>query len=161
LQATVVWMKFSLVEVDGQELKVLDSWDVVQHFADLTVTAGIKPEPDPSNPDLPVDVPEDEFGNIGQRVAVWARDLKVNNTKEVAAVYQEASDRLLGKKQPIILTIDKAVEYIRQENRKLDLNQEWFELASKINEVWVSQTTGRESAGKFFSCVAAGLKGAQ
>lgn len=161
LSATIVWMKFRKVEVNGETLKVMELWDVVQQSGTFEIATEPEPEPDPSNPDLPVDVPEDEFGNIGQKVAAWAKSLKVNKAKEAAVVYQEASDRLLGKKQPIILTIDKAVEYIKEENGKLDLNEEWPELAAKINEVWKSQVTGRESAGKFFSCVAAGLKGAQ
>lgn len=159
LSATIVWMKFREIEVEGETFKVMELWDVVQQRGTFEIATGAEPEPDPSDPDLPVDVPDDEFGNIGKKVAAWAESLKVNKAKEAASVYQEASDRLLGKKQPIILTIDKAVEYIKEENGKLGLNDEWPELAGKINEVWKSQVTGRESAGKFFACVAAGLKG--
>jgi len=159
LQATVVWMKFSLVEVDGQELKVLDSWDVVQHFADLTVTAGIEPEPDP-DPIVPDEIPEDEFQNIGRSVAAWARELKVNKTKEAAEVYLTASERLLGERQPILATIDGAVAFVKAENAKLGLDDAWQDLADRINKVWKQEVVGRESAGKFLKHVAVGLKGA-
>ena len=157
LQATVVWMKFHLVEIDGEELKVLESWDVVQHFADLKVTAGIEPEPDPIVPD---EIPEDEFQNIGRSVAAWAKELKVNKTKEAAEVYLTASERLLGERQPILATIDGAVAFVKAENAKLGLNDEWQDLAERINKVWKQEVVGRETAGKFLKCVAAGLKGA-
>lgn len=161
LQATVVWMKFNLVEVDGQDLKVLESWDVVQHFANLRVTAGIEPGPGPEpDPIVPDEIPEDEFQNIARSVAAWARELKVNKTKEAAEVYLTASERLLGERQPILATIDGAAAFVKAENAKLGLSDEWQDLAERINKVWKQEVVGRETAGRFLKCVSTGLKGA-
>lgn len=130
-------------------------------FVDIEL--GGKPGPGPGPTPKPDDpsIPDDEFGNLGQRVFEWAADHQLNKRAEAAANYEAAAARLLGEKTPILPTIDAAHKFIQEENAKLDLNDGWKKWAVKVNEVWQAQVTDRESAGRFFRVVAVGLKGGE
>ena len=159
ISATIVWMQFKLVTVDGQELKVLEAWDLVQHEKNIVIGDGkpVPPKPDdPPGPGPTPGIPGDEFGDLARSVNSWSRSL--GQLAQVASNYKAASDRLSGRAQPIIPTIDAAVQFIAQENSKLPREQAaWEAWAAKVDPVWKTYVNDRTTAARFFELVAIGL----
>ncbi|WP_372897346.1 hypothetical protein [Stieleria sp.] len=67
-----------------------------QQLVDIVINEDVEPEPEPDDPDPPTpapdNVPEDDFGNIGQRVAKWSAG--VANRIDYAIAYEAAATRL-------------------------------------------------------------------
>lgn len=141
-------------------------WDSKQFsqqngFVDITLgnpEPGPEPGPGPGPGPSP-DIPDDEFG-IAVKVAEWARELKLNKTKEAAKNYEEAAARLLGEKEPILATIELAHKWTQEQNQKLGLNDEWLTWGKRVEAVWYEKVKNRTDAGNFYRAVGKGLEGA-
>ena len=95
---------------------------------------GPKPEPDkPVDPDKPEpkpptpNVPEDRFGNIGQRVAALAGNLPLK--KEVAANYRQFAESLKGSIE--VVDVSRAMVAKRDAILK-DVKSEWIQVMTLV-----------------------------
>jgi hypothetical protein len=92
----------------------------------------VKPDPDDPEPVDPVDpdpkpVPEDRFGNIGQRVNALAGNLPLK--KEVAANYRQFAEQLKGSIE--IVEISRAMIDKRDAIVK-DVKSEWMPVLTLV-----------------------------
>lgn len=120
------------------------------------------PEPDPDNPDPPgpdPDVPDDEFDNIGQRVAEWSKGLPKRT--EVGALYLSVATELAAGE---IVSINDASKKLVEGTREILSTEEvdkWkpfaAELQKDLNDRWPLQ---RQLYVEYIKAVAKGL-GAQ
>lgn len=132
-----------------------------EEFTQVFVVTGKGPNPPPEPGPTP-DVPPDEFDNVGQKVAKWAAELKLDKTAEIAANYEEAAKRLEGSKTPPIPTIDLAIKFIVSKNNEINKNNTaWATWSTRVQGPWSKHVVDRATAAKFLAAVAAGLKGAK
>lgn len=139
-------------------------WDnrkitLVAHSHTFAVGGDVPPGPIPPGPQPAPDVPPDEYGNIGQKVAAWVVELKLDNAKAVGANYLAGAKHLSGEAKPILPTIDLAAAFVSSENKKLKLNRTaWKQWSERIEKPWIELgKVDRDSAVGFLKAVAAGL----
>lgn len=111
-----IWVRMTLIDFDEKRFEI----------SETTVDIGeTEPEP-PPEPDTP-DVPEDEFGNIGQRVANWA--IGVENPKDFGQVYADGAKTLRTSPGA---TIDSVALSMRESFQSLDGYAQFVPVAKKV-----------------------------
>lgn len=122
----------------------------------VTVTLGPKPPepgPDPKPPGPTPDVPADAFGNIGQRVATWTKELAGRD--KIGAVYLNSAKSLRTDPSQTINSVTASMsqqlvgiqEYLTYKQFTLQLNAD-------INSRW---PLTRGVYADYLTCVALGL----
>ena len=152
-----------------------------QAFAQVTIL-GQPPDPPPTPPSPPVPpapptpvpppdpetVPADEFDNIGRQVF---QQLATDANKDFPAaqlnvVYTQAALRLTGAQAPILPTINKAKEFIDQQESALlqgEHRETWRVCRTQIDTAWkkFEPSMNRTAAAKFLTAIAGGLSASQ
>jgi hypothetical protein len=139
------------------------NWDSkfqAMRWATVKVGNGPNPPPKPDDPDVPTpDVPVDNYGNIGQRVAVWAAGLP--KTKEVANVYKNVANDLLHNAAS---TVNSATQKLNTERNALlgaDAGK-YQPLIDKTNEDLKSRwPMARGVYAEYLLAISRGLEGAR
>lgn len=90
------------------EITCIDFDKKIYEERQATLVIGPPEPPPPPPPPPPPDVPEDEFDNIGQRVAEWCAGLTGN--EKVGLVYKAWADKLANDPSLTIGTASKGLE---------------------------------------------------
>lgn len=131
-----------------------------------TLTVGVAPPPiPPPKPDDPVDpvnVPDDRFSNIGQRVAakVVSSQADVSQRKDIGKVFETASDRLLLMGKPGgFLNVADASSWVDGELKKYPTYKQTIQLIYDDAKSRVGLS--RDDTADWYRAVAVGLRGAK
>lgn len=128
-------------------------------FIEEITTTVINGEPIPPEPiPLPVPpVPEDEFDNIGQRVAEWSAGIA--GAKKAASVYRTTANLLSSDPTQ---TINSASAYLVDELKKLPEYNNFTQVRSNINadltQRWDRGPMSRGTLADYYNAIAAGLE---
>ena len=122
----------------------------------IVVEVGDAPEPDePDDPDphpVPPDVPDDEFDNIGKRVAGWTEGLQAN--EQFGKLYLKYADVLRATPS----TVSQIFAAFNLEAKALNLGDGYEEARNAINaEVQQRWPMSKPVLADFFTAIAAGL----
>lgn len=134
-------------------------------IAKHSLTVGVAPPPiPPPKPDPvdPVKVPEDRFGNIGQRVAakVASSQADASQRESIGKVFESASDRLLLMGKPGgFLNVADASAWVDGELKKYPTYKQTIQLIYDDAKSRVGLS--RDDTADWYRAVAVGLRGAK
>lgn len=86
VSATVVWMKFREIVIEGETLRVMEAWDVVQHSKPIRVLGSVDPKPPVPPDDDDEDEDEDEDPSDAPFETVGLTVLIIKEGKDVGSL---------------------------------------------------------------------------
>lgn len=120
---------------------------------------GPEPEPEPEPQPTP-DVPDDQFDNLGQRVAKWAEGLP--NRLEVASTYRVTAKLLRTDPQQ---TVNTAAAYLTDQQSKIPSIEQYNELkrntSADLQQRWGNAPLSKGVLADWMDAVATGLEAGQ
>lgn len=121
------------------------------------IEIGDQPGPEPEPPGPSPNVPDDEFDNIGQRVASWSSGLP--KRQQLGAIYADVAGKLEGGQLP---TIDAASsELVKQRDALLTADElaKWRPFGVKLEEDFGKRwPMPRQTLVDYWRAVSRGLK---
>lgn len=124
------------------------------------------PEPEPDDPDTPEpdtptpDVPEDDFDNVGRRVAKWASGLP--RTEEAAKCYRDAA-KLLQEDQTITMK-NAGIRLSQCLRQKVDMGvfkSVFDNIDADFTQRWSVSPMSRGVMADYYSAIANGFEGSK
>ncbi len=125
--------------------------------SEFVITVGTQPDDKPEPP-KPVDVPEDVFGNIGQRVAEWAAG--ESGRKDVAAAYRHVAKAL--RTDPSITQTDAGKMLAERVNKVSGYRSGYVALRDGIRADFTARwPLDRGTHADYLDAIAVGLEAGQ
>ena len=130
----------------------------------VVVTVGEPVPPTPPNPPVPPppdvpDVPEDQFDNLGQRVAEWATGLP--DLTVLAGVYKRYAEKLVSDASETVGSIsEKLLEEVKANPNYAAYEELRKSLNADLQQRWAIAALDRLGLSEYYLAIAAGLEAA-